>query len=136
PKAQWNIAETNALLDYLLRNISEAGDGGNFKVSTFTSAATALATANLLTAGPPKTSKRCRNKWNSLKGTYREIQNYHNVSGAQWDNIKGAGIEGEAALEVFNSYVGSSTSRTSMRQFSNSGWLFYDKVVEILPNGT
>ncbi|KAG1831692.1 hypothetical protein DFJ58DRAFT_848159 [Suillus subalutaceus] len=64
PKAQWNVAETNALLDHLVSNKSEVGDGG-FKPSTFTSAATALARANLLTAGPPKTNKRCRSKWNT-----------------------------------------------------------------------
>ncbi|KAG2123687.1 hypothetical protein BD769DRAFT_1741898 [Suillus cothurnatus] len=107
-KAQWNVAETNALLAHLLQNISEAGDGRNFKTSTFTSAAAALSSANLLTAGPPKTNRRCRNKWNSLKGIYREIQNYHNVSGAHWDNVHGAGINGEAAREVFNNYVSSS----------------------------
>ncbi|KAG0693197.1 hypothetical protein DFH29DRAFT_1007554 [Suillus ampliporus] len=45
PKAQWNVPETNALLAHLLKNISEAGDGANFKGSTWTSAATALATA-------------------------------------------------------------------------------------------
>jgi hypothetical protein len=65
-KAQWNVAETNALLAHLLQNISEAGDGRNFKTSTFTSAAAALSSANLLTAGPPKTNRRCRNKWNSV----------------------------------------------------------------------
>ncbi|KAG1854570.1 hypothetical protein F4604DRAFT_1685943 [Suillus subluteus] len=104
PKVQWNVAETNALLDHLLSNKSEVGDGG-FKPSTFTSAATALARANLLTAGPPKTNKRCRSKWNTLRGIYREIQNYRNVSGAHWDNTKGAGIKGRTALEVFNNYV-------------------------------
>ncbi|KAG1799401.1 uncharacterized protein HD556DRAFT_1439780 [Suillus plorans] len=136
PKAQWNVAETNALLAHLLKNISKAGDSRNFKSSIFTLAATALVTANLLTASPPKTNKCCRNKWNLLKGTYREIQNYRNISGAHWDNVKGAGIEREAALEVFNSYIGSSTTHSSLRQFANNGWIFYDKVAEILPHGT
>ncbi|KAG2364077.1 hypothetical protein BDR07DRAFT_1375373 [Suillus spraguei] len=109
-KAQWNVAETNALLAHLLQNICEAGDGRNFKTSTFTSAAATLLSANLLTASPPKTNRCCRNKWNSLKGIYWEIQNYRNVnvSGAHWDNVHGAGINGEAAWEVFNNYVSSS----------------------------
>ncbi|KAG2363041.1 hypothetical protein BDR07DRAFT_1609111 [Suillus spraguei] len=55
-KAQWNTAETNALLAHLLNNISKAGDGRNFKTSTFTSAENALAAADILTAGPPKTT--------------------------------------------------------------------------------
>ncbi|KAG2353118.1 hypothetical protein BDR07DRAFT_1465821 [Suillus spraguei] len=128
-KSQWNTAETNALLAHLLNNISKAGNGRNFKTCTFTSAENALAAADILTAGPPKTSKHCRNKWNS-------IQNYHNVSGAHWDIVKGAGIKGAAALEVFNSYVGLSASCSSLQQFVNSGWVFYDKVAEILPHGT
>ncbi|KAG1831455.1 hypothetical protein DFJ58DRAFT_736613 [Suillus subalutaceus] len=94
PKAQWNVAETNALLDHLVSNKSE------------------------------------------LRGIYREIQNYHNVSGAHWDNTRGAGIEGRTALEVFNNYVTSSTSRASMQPFANSGWIYYDKLAEIFPNGT
>ncbi|KAG2354030.1 hypothetical protein BDR07DRAFT_1614513 [Suillus spraguei] len=101
-KAQWNTAETNALLTHLLNNISEAGDGRNFKTSTFTSAANALAAADILTAGPPKTR-------------------------AHWDNVKGTGIEGVAALEA---------SHSSLQQFANSGWVFYDKVAEILLHGT
>ncbi|KAG2354452.1 hypothetical protein BDR07DRAFT_1382248 [Suillus spraguei] len=135
-KVQWNVAETNALLAHLLQNISEAGDGRNFKTSTFTSAAAALSSANLLTASPPKTNRCCRKKWNSFKGIYREIQNYRNVSGAHWDNVHGAGINGEAAREIFNNYVSSSTSHSSLRQFSNSGWIFYDMLAQILPSGT
>ncbi|KAG2368969.1 hypothetical protein BDR07DRAFT_1477581 [Suillus spraguei] len=56
----------------------------------------------------------------ALKGIYQEIQNYCNVSGAHWDNVHGAGINGEAAQEVFNNYVSSSTSCSSLQQFSNS----------------
>ncbi|KAG2364049.1 hypothetical protein BDR07DRAFT_1459956 [Suillus spraguei] len=126
-KAQWNMAETNVLLAHLLQNMSEAGDGRNFKTSTFTSAATALSSANLLTAGPPKTNRHCRNKWNLLKGIYQEIQHYHSVSGAHWDNVNGAGINGEAAWE---------TSRSALQQFANSGWMFHDMMAEILPHGT
>ncbi|KAG1884254.1 hypothetical protein F4604DRAFT_1919370 [Suillus subluteus] len=126
---------TTTVVQLSQNNKSEVGDGG-FKPSTFTSAATALARVNLLTAGPPKTNKHCRSKWNTLRGIYREIQNYRNVSGAHWDNTKGAGIEGRTALEVFNNYVTSSTSHTSMRPFANSGWIYYDKLAEIFPNGT
>lgn len=66
PKAQWNIEEINTLLDYLLENSSEAGDGYNFKLSTFNAAAGVLAKAQLLSAGPPKTGKRCRTKWTTV----------------------------------------------------------------------
>jgi hypothetical protein len=65
-KAHWNADETTALLDYLLQHISEAGDGVSFKPSTWTAVGVHLAKAQLLTAGPVKTAKRCKSKWMSV----------------------------------------------------------------------
>ena len=65
-KVQWNIEETNTFLDYLLENSSEAGNGYNFKLSTFSTAVSVLAKAQLLLAGPLKTEKRYRTKWTTV----------------------------------------------------------------------
>ncbi|KAG2365251.1 hypothetical protein BDR07DRAFT_1239081, partial [Suillus spraguei] len=97
PKAQWNSQETNALLAFLFSKLSEAGDGSNFKSQTFSSAASVLSQAHLLTAGPLKTAKHCKTKWMSLKQMYGNIEAYHSLSGVHWDSERGAGIEGEAA---------------------------------------
>lgn len=40
-----------------------------------------------------------------LKATFKVIHAYHNVSGAHWDDINGANIEGTAAATVFDAYV-------------------------------
>jgi hypothetical protein len=40
-----------------------------------------------------------------LKMTYKTIEAYTRVSGAHWDNVNGANIQGTAATAVFNSYV-------------------------------
>ncbi|KAJ8581086.1 hypothetical protein M405DRAFT_752326, partial [Rhizopogon salebrosus TDB-379] len=96
--------KTTALLDYLLQHISEAGDGVNFKPSTWTAVGVHLAKAQLLTAGPIKTPKRCKSKWN-LVCTYGYIEHYRGLSGVHWDNERGAGIEGEAAWAVWNTYL-------------------------------
>lgn len=56
--------ETDALVDYLYEHKSEAGDGGSFKTTTFTGAATSI--AHLLTQGPAKTAAMCKNKYDSV----------------------------------------------------------------------
>ncbi|KAG1746911.1 hypothetical protein EDB19DRAFT_1905737 [Suillus lakei] len=135
PKAQWNAQETDALLAHLFSNLSEAGNGNNFKAATYTSAAATLAAANLLTAGPPKTAKCCKTKWMSLRQMFGNIENYRSLSGVHWDSERGAGIEGEAAWAVWNAYIQSSQSRGSIRQYHNAGWPFYSQVQAILPHG-
>jgi hypothetical protein len=120
PKAQWGAKEVLGLLDYLTTNKSQ-GDGiGKFKDTTFMGTVTAI--SPLLSAGPPKTSKHCKTKWASvclfislliqhlsrssqLKTTYKTIEAYTCVSGAHWDNVNGANIQGTAATAIFNSYV-------------------------------
>jgi hypothetical protein len=52
-QAIWSSEETNALIDYLHENRSQAGDGGNFKTATFTAAAEAI--LPFLKNGPKKT---------------------------------------------------------------------------------
>src|ERR1700727_491346 len=63
-KAHWNEAETPALINFLVEHQGEAGDGGNFKTSTFQKAATAI--ESLKTTGPPKTYKMCKTKWSAV----------------------------------------------------------------------
>ena len=65
-KAHWNDKETNALLDVMYEHRAEAGDGSNFKKTTYTAAEAALKSASLLTSGPQKTAKWCKTKWNSV----------------------------------------------------------------------
>lgn len=62
-KAYWNDKEIAAFIDYLHDHKAEAGDGGNFKISTFNRAAEHL--APLLTQGGKKTSAMCKTKWAS-----------------------------------------------------------------------
>jgi hypothetical protein len=62
-KAVWSPEETAAFIDYLHENRSKVGEGG-FKMTTFTSAAEAI--APLLKMGPSKTDKMCKTKWLSV----------------------------------------------------------------------
>jgi hypothetical protein len=60
-KAIWNNTEITAFMDYLVAHKSEAGGGASFKLSTFIGALPVL--APLWTAGPVKTVKMCKGKW-------------------------------------------------------------------------
>jgi len=64
PSAIWTLAEETALVDFLVDNKAEAGDGGNFKKATFQRAMTSI--AHLHERGAPKTVKSCQNKWASV----------------------------------------------------------------------
>ena len=64
PKAYWNPQETQVLLDYLVAHKSEGEGAGSFKDPTFNAAVPSI--APLLTLGPPKTLKSCKNKWASV----------------------------------------------------------------------
>ena len=55
-KANWNDAETLALVDYLWEHKAEAGDGGTFKDTTFNAAADYI--AKDWTTGATKNGKR------------------------------------------------------------------------------
>ena len=64
PMAQWNKAETKALMAYFLQHKSEIGEGGMFKMGTFNAAATEITKHH--TSGPVKTGKKCKTKWQTV----------------------------------------------------------------------
>ncbi|KAG1744789.1 hypothetical protein EDB19DRAFT_1617620, partial [Suillus lakei] len=94
-KAQWNPAEIDTFLTYLI-SVKSTIAGMNFKDSTYNAAAQQIASKQ--TYGPPKTGAQCRNKWGSH--VYNAIKVYHNKSGCHWDNERGANIEGPATENV------------------------------------
>ncbi|KAG1787888.1 uncharacterized protein HD556DRAFT_1246200 [Suillus plorans] len=105
-KAHWQDTEVDLLLQHLIQNRAAGGDGGNFTMPTFNSAATAINDSHAIqTIGPPKTSKMVKTKWTSLKKIYNQIEIYRNVSGFHWDNVRGARIRGTAATSVWDTYV-------------------------------
>ena len=63
PRADWNDAETIALIAYVTAHRSE-GDGTNFKMQTYNAAAEDM--APFWTSGPAKTGKMCKSKWSSV----------------------------------------------------------------------
>lgn len=66
-KAHWQDSEVDLLLQHLIHNRAAGGDGGNFTMPTFNSAATAINDNHAVqTIGPPKTGKMVKTKWTSV----------------------------------------------------------------------
>ena len=60
----WDKRETNKMMVYLQDNTALAGDGGNFKGSTYQAAATYIAPYHKI--GPIKTAKHVKGKYKSV----------------------------------------------------------------------
>ena len=63
-KAVWSQEETPALVHYLYKHRSQAGNRANFKAATFEAAADAI--SHLLEDGPEKTGEMCKTKWSRV----------------------------------------------------------------------
>ena len=62
--ANWNIDETNELVQYLWDHRAEAGDGGNFKSQTLTAAMQHITPYH--SQGPVKDAKHVKRKWTAV----------------------------------------------------------------------
>ncbi|KAG1724116.1 hypothetical protein EDD22DRAFT_853867 [Suillus occidentalis] len=134
PKAQWNEAEVDALLDYLITQKSKIA-GTTFKDEVFNEASNII--AGMGTYGSSKTRPQCKMKWASLKQTHNAIERYrNNQSGCHWDNVNRVNIQGEAAEAQWGQFLSASVANKAMRFFKNTGWRFWPKMLEILPNGS
>jgi hypothetical protein len=67
-KAHWQDSEVDVLLRHLVENRAAGGDGGNFSMPTYNSAAAAInADQAIQTIGPLKTGKMAKTKWTSVR---------------------------------------------------------------------
>ena len=67
----WDERETDKMMEYLGDNTASAGDGGNFKDSTYQAAATYIAPYHK--SGPIKTAKHVKGKYKSVSIHYFNI---------------------------------------------------------------
>ena len=70
-KAFWTQADEEALVRFLIDVKASAGDGGNFKKTTWTAAAAHM--RQFTSKGGPKTADSCKNKWNRVSYCYSAI---------------------------------------------------------------
>ncbi|PPQ97013.1 hypothetical protein CVT26_006439 [Gymnopilus dilepis] len=126
--ASWTSAEESAFVDFLFEHRAEAGDGGNFKATTFQKALTHI--APFFKRGAAKSVKNLRNKWNNFRRVYRVIQAIKLVSGWVWDDTTGATITVDTAAS-WDDYV---KKHPEAKPFRNKGWPYFSKISHILPS--
>jgi hypothetical protein len=67
-KAHWQESEVDVLLQHLIENQAAGGDGGNFPMPIYNSAAAAInANEMIQTIGPQKTGKMAKTKWTLVR---------------------------------------------------------------------
>jgi hypothetical protein len=77
-KASWSTKEVSALVDYLYEHRFEAGDGGNFKNTSFNNAAVAI--VPYWESGLAKSGAQCKIKWMSVSCLYHSFLPLSNLS--------------------------------------------------------
>ncbi|KIK05205.1 hypothetical protein K443DRAFT_55748, partial [Laccaria amethystina LaAM-08-1] len=136
--ANWTPADKTAFFEFLhehkaLEVDAAAGNGNNFKVTTYEAAAAVLEAKR--TKGGPKTAKSCSNKWNSVcdlgitPDFFCAIQAIKNDSGWTWSDECRADITPELEDEWATFFV----ANKHAKPFKNCGWIHLEKMVDIMP---
>ncbi|KAI6029130.1 hypothetical protein PISMIDRAFT_121563, partial [Pisolithus microcarpus 441] len=126
-QVSWSEADTITLLDLVVTHKALAGEGLNFKATFWNTAAVHLRNPS---KGAPKTAKACKDKWKRLRKTYDAVDQLCSRSGFVYSLKSGAniGIENE---QLWNAFV---RQYKDAAPFRNKGWLYYDKMKEIMPS--
>ncbi|KAJ7579640.1 hypothetical protein C8J56DRAFT_1058650 [Mycena floridula] len=131
--ALWTSDDIHCMLQQLALHKAEAGDGGNFKASTFTKVAVEV--EKVRTVGAKKTQKVCQDKFTQLKLVYSKIVALQGVSGWTWTNEGGCNID-ETSAASWNEYT---AKHQGVERFQNAGWEFLEgmgNLVAAWPRGT
>ncbi|KAG6843252.1 hypothetical protein H0H93_001667, partial [Arthromyces matolae] len=126
--ASWTPADESLLVNLLCENASAAGEGGNFKSTTFQAVATELEKKR--TQGGPKTTKACQNKYASFRRIYRAIQAIQAKSGWTWSDSHGANITGDME-DAWRQFL---SVHKDAKPFKNAGWVHREKMAKLMPS--
>ncbi|KAJ6580648.1 hypothetical protein B0H19DRAFT_1328687 [Mycena capillaripes] len=123
--AAWTDADVLAFLDFLVSKISAAGEGGNFKMTTFNAAKDVM--NKIRTRGGLKTAKSCHGKY---KAVIDALRNNTGTSGFTWTDEHGANIDAATAA-AWDGYV---KVYPDAKPFRNHGWPFLSRMDELVPS--
>ncbi|TFK43026.1 hypothetical protein BDQ12DRAFT_595635 [Crucibulum laeve] len=114
----WTAADELLLLNFLRDHAAAAGDGGNFKLVTFTAAGAVLELK--CTKGGPKTAKACQNKWTQV-----HIDAH---TGWSWSDETGASITPDMEMQ----WVTFLKTHKDAKPFKNHGWVQLINTIKFL----
>lgn len=126
-QVSWTDAESDLLLDLITSHKASAGDGLNFKMAFWNTAAARLPEP---ARGAPKTAKSCKERWQRMKKTFDVVDRIVNMSAFTYSRELGANInfENEAAWLDFLK------KNKHARPFRNKGWPHYEKMKLLMPS--
>ncbi|KAJ7118071.1 hypothetical protein C8R44DRAFT_559476, partial [Mycena epipterygia] len=114
--AVWTHNDCSTFIQHLADHKAEAGDGGNFKMTTFHGAVVVV--NRVRTKGGPKTARSCASKYAALKKLNQIVQHIKNMSGWSWDSKKGVDVS-PATQGTWDAYV---AKVPEAARFKNAGW--------------
>ncbi|KIM71327.1 hypothetical protein PILCRDRAFT_50140, partial [Piloderma croceum F 1598] len=125
----WNLDEEKAMINYLIEHKDEAGDGLNFKDTTWTKVAECL--QPLRTDRGVKMGKKCKEKQGQLlRKPYSTIMILKaNVSGFLWTDKDGCKVD----IKMEDSWNIYCKTHEATKQFKNKGFAHYESMTMILP---
>ncbi|KAJ7586030.1 hypothetical protein C8J56DRAFT_749684, partial [Mycena floridula] len=125
--AHWSQDEELQFVHFLWDHFSEAGQGGNFKATTYNAASVFMEQRR--TTGGPKTADACKNKYTSLRKIYYIVDDIKRQSGWTWSDDHGAGIDANSQ-GMWDAYV---QKNPDARKFRNKGWPLWEYMNRMMP---
>ncbi|KAI6095526.1 hypothetical protein F5141DRAFT_1295423 [Pisolithus sp. B1] len=126
-QVSWTDAESDLLLDLITSHKASAGDGLNFKMAFWNTAAARLPEP---TKGAPKTAKSCKERWKRMKKTFDVVDRIVNMSAFTYSRELGANI----TLENEAIWLNFLKKNKHVRPFRNKGWPHYEKMKLLMPS--
>ncbi|KIM65147.1 hypothetical protein SCLCIDRAFT_52028, partial [Scleroderma citrinum Foug A] len=114
--ANWLAEDTTTLLEFLLEELPKIGDG-NFKRSTWTTAASLISTKHKITKG------------GGLKKQYEAVLNLKDTSGFTYSDKDGAGVT-LARADTWTKFV---KSHPLAKPFKTKGFVYFELIGSLTP---
>ncbi|KAF8231195.1 hypothetical protein L208DRAFT_1399325 [Tricholoma matsutake] len=130
-KCHWMPAEEERLISFLVSKKSEAGDGGSFKLVTWTAAVQEMVKIPPV-KGLAKNSTACSSKYGHLRTQYNIVTTLKGLSGIGCKYTMELGMNiGVAEQSVWKEYI---TKHPASAVFAHKGFALYDLMSPLMPS--
>ncbi|KIO01398.1 hypothetical protein M404DRAFT_53652, partial [Pisolithus tinctorius Marx 270] len=125
----WNVEEEISLLEFLLKSLPCAGNGG-FKDTVFKAAVAHLRAKFPVYKGAPRHTSACQSQYHGdLKRTYALVNDLRSASGWTWSDEHGCGITDDNDPQ----WLAWVHANCKVEKFKNTGWPHLHLMDQLLP---
>ncbi|KAI5887603.1 uncharacterized protein SCHCODRAFT_02752030 [Schizophyllum commune H4-8] len=136
--ASWNATEEQHMYNYLWEHRAEAGHGGNFPDTVYSSCARAI--ASYRTQGIVKGGRHVHTKYREGRTNTLVIREIKRKSGWSYSEERGADIDSDNEMqkELWTAFLDklSASHRTAANRFKHKGWPYFDTMDQLVPKTT